>query len=265
MRLIEDRGKAKERAEATGDVSQYEADAATMSSGPAAAKRRQKLQSEQFAIEHSEKDDLLREELNQQALERGEGSFAAWGRGAVNWTLRGMGVERDTAAGMAFDSFGGDGRLSEAKRSLAEKGVNIDGLFTDGLPKRSFDSDQIYWDEQHAKHRGDSYTPKAGTPQAAVLEELEAKRKAGLLRPVGQTNAARDFVGPVQPVAQVEAPANNRGPGREMPERTRETALLEKIADGITLIAAGQGTPIVVRPPERRAPGSNAALLSNTG
>ena len=271
-RLIEDRGKVKDRAAAIGNVEQYEADATTMSTGSAAAKRRQELQAETWAKDHSQKDDLLKQELSQQALEQGGSPFGVWGRGALNWGLRGMGVERDTAAAMAFESFGGDGRLSEAKRTLGEKGVKL----TPGISyqdangnlvpdTRSYDSDLIWQREFDAKHRGDSYTPKAGTPQAAVLEELEAKRKAGLLRPVGQTNAARDFVGPVQPVAQVEAPSNNRGPGRELPERTRETALLEKIADGITLIAAGQGTPIVVRPSDRRAPGSNASLLSSTG
>ncbi len=125
LRLVEDREKVKERTDAIGDQTQYEADATQMSTGIAAAKRRQKMEAENWAAQHSVNDEVLRAELRQKALEGGASNFSAWGRDTAAWALRGLGVERDTAMGIAFDSFGGEGQLENAKQTLGDKGVNL--------------------------------------------------------------------------------------------------------------------------------------------
>lgn len=44
----------------------------------------------------------------------------------------------------------------------------------------------------------------------------------------------------------------------------RQVVLLEQLVERMDMLVGGKGTPVVVRPPERRAPGSNASLISRS-
>ena len=96
--LIEDRGKLAERTKIASDAGAYEQDATTMTSGPAAAKRRQQLRSESFLKTKFSYDEELREELAQNALERGESAFRVDARKKQFDLYRGGGLSRDLSA-----------------------------------------------------------------------------------------------------------------------------------------------------------------------
>lgn len=320
--LIEDRGKLAERTKIASDAGAYEEDATTMSSGPAAAKRRQQLRAESFLKTHAQYDEELREELAQNALERGESAFRVDARRKQFDLYRGGGMSRDLSAAAAFGgddmvgilkTFGlgtlsniatgdtsGVDRLAEAKAGLKDKGLELPPEEKTGdvaVPESESRADKRLrlkrkiaaaqailgdpnvsdWEE---KYRGakldkaiaegslrrmgpeDEDAPRRPTPKLTP-EELLAN--AGR-RPVGESNKARDerLRDEARTPEEIAENASRRPVGESNAARdARMLKALDSINDRMGLLVDGKGAPVILRPPERRAPGSGAAALAN--
>lgn len=200
--LIEDRGKVQDRAALVGDVSRYEADAALMSSGPEAAKRKQTLRSEAFLKEKADYDSLLREQMAQNSLERGESAARVALRKLEYDTYRAMGQSQETAGAAAFGDYGigvgGAERVSSARKELGDMGVRSNGGIRNFLQeeaRRSLIADGHSAEPNNAfDHSGKSVigAPTNVIPRTDAEiraenkrfdQEQEDKRNAGLIAP----------------------------------------------------------------------------------
>ncbi len=266
LRLVEDREKVKERTGAIGDQTQYEADAKQMSTGVAAAKRRQTMEAETFAVEHSQKDDLLKTELSQQARERGV-SEARIAIAEKQYSLiRGTGRTREMAGAAAYGDFGigvgGNERVEEAKRGLSKKGVNLDPSMTYANPNNMHKSViERTWDNMFGTGEPDFLKAPANDEETdakrierrrGTLQTTEEALKVqpkykSLPRPGAKTSAPAPAVADVGGSVEMKNSRLERG-------TEQQVTLLAQIATGISELNERLDRPSGGREPRRATP-----------
>lgn len=247
LRLIEDRDKVSERSKAIGDPAEYEANAKEMSTGVAAAKRRQQMEQETFAQQHSQKDAMMKQELSQMARERGVSEARIAVAEKQYDMIRGTGRAREMAGAAAYGDFGigvgGLDRVSEAKRRLSEKGVNLDPTATMANPA-NFGKPLTAraWDAVFGGGEPDFIEAPLG--QDETSEEALARRRQFMLTPDQADKVQPNRKSLPRPGAKTSAPPVEIAGGGAVElknstlERgaTQQVALLSEIADGISIL-----------------------------